>query len=185
MSADLVCNHAALRLIAPGKPVIFWDPGGGLGDSDESDEYFSNKGSGGQELVIERAFDLVFTAPEDLERFIDYRWQATSDEFIEIFEFDLEVVRAIQLNKVFLEGANNSHQREKFSTDAVPLMCSVAISDFLQEFMKDRIALPASFFFPHNLSHQLYTQRPDRVFLFRRGRKPVLYKLPAVTRNKD
>jgi len=178
MSADWVCNHAALRLISPGMPVIFWDPGGGLGDSDESSEYFSDKGNDGKRLFIKRSFDLVYTAPEDLVRYIDYRWQATSDELIEIFEFNLTAKDAIKLNKKLLSGENNSHQQGQFSTDAVPLMCSVATSEFLQAFMTHRIAIPASYFFPHNLSSQLYSQKPDRVLIFQRGKKPVYYQFP-------
>lgn len=174
-SADFICNHTAMRLITPNKPVIFWDPGGGFGDSDESTAYFSDKGIDGLPLKIERHFDIVKTLSDDLNRYIDYRWQASSDELIEIFEFNLAIERAERLNQEFKGGENNDHLPGKFSTDAVPLMCSVAVSDFLIQFMADRILLPTSYFLPHNLSHQLYTQNPDRVLILRRNQPPLAY----------
>lgn len=179
MSGDVFCNHTALRLVSPDQPVIFWDPGGGFGDSEESTEYFSGKGKNGSDLVIKRYYDLVLSEPENLTRYMDYRWRATNDRMVEIFEYNLTDEQARKLNNALLNGANNFHQKDRFYTDAEPLRCSVAISDFLQRFMNNRINLPEKYFFPHNLSRQLYMQSPDQVLIFRRKQKPVLYKYPA------
>jgi hypothetical protein len=155
-------NHTALRLVTPGKPVVFWDPGGGYGTAPGDDV---------------RRKDLIVVNPPDLETYLPFRWE-NYDAAVEIFEWDLEPAYANELYEILTRGADDNHPAGRFSTRSMGLMCSIAVSDFLSRFATELMDVPDTFFWPHTLARVLYTQSPDRVLVFRRRQQPMIYVQP-------
>ncbi len=149
------CHHSALRLVCPGRPVLFWDPGGSYGISHK------------EEI---RSKDLIRIDPPDLEAYLQFAWQFSSVE-VEVFEWDLPTEQAGELYDVLLNGTDKNHPAGKFSTATMGGFCCVALSDFLHRFAKKTMNVPKSYFFPHDLARVLYTQSPRRVLAFRRGKQ--------------
>ncbi len=156
------CHHTALRLECPGRPVLFWDPGGSYGVSDAMDV---------------RSRDLILVNPPDVETYLQFMWKHSSKE-VEVFEWDLKQRQATGLYDVLLHGTGKDDPGGKFSTLTLGLLCSVAVSDFLHRFAKETMDVPRSFFAPHDLARVLYTQSPKRVLVFRRGNVQKAYSPP-------
>jgi len=159
-------HHSALRLVCPGQPVLFWDPGGSYGTTFPVDV---------------RSRDLIQVNPPDIETYVQHIWNFSSVE-VEVFEWDLKPEHARELYDVLLKGTGKNHPAGRFTTTTMGLFCSVAVSDFLHRFATKTMTVPKSFFFPHNLAKVLYAQSPKRVLAFRRG-KQIMYvplqKLPG------
>ena len=155
------CHHSALRLLCPGRPVLFWDPGGSYGTFHHEDI---------------RSKDLIRVDPPDLEAYLKFAWEFSTVE-VEVFEWDLTIEQAQELYDVLDNGADQNHPAGKFSTTTMGGFCCVALSDFLHRFAKKTMNVPKSFFFPHDLARVLYTQSPRRVLAFRRG-KQVMFVPP-------
>ena len=149
----LWCNHTALRLVCPKKPVIFWDPGGGYAMD------FDSKA---------RIRDLILVDPPDLETYLMFRWK-NYDNAVEIFEWYISKDYADGLHDILIKGTDKDHPAGRFDTYTPVPFCSSAVSDFLNRFAKDLMIVPEKYFFPHNLSRTLYTQSPDRVITFKRN----------------
>src|SRR4030042_1357432 len=147
------CNHSALRLVCKGRPILFWDPGGGYGVSDSE---------------VVRQGDLIINKPPDLGTYLRYTWEYSTVE-VEVFEWDLTVEQAIELHEALLNGTDKNHPAGRFTTPTMGGFCSVALSDFLHRFAAKTMTVPKSFFSPHDLARVLYTQSPKRVLAFRRG----------------
>ncbi len=154
-------HHTALRLVYPGRPVLFWDPGGGYG-------------AGLPEDV--RSQDLIRIKPPDLETYLRHIWNFSSLE-VEVFEWDLKPEEAPDLYDVLLNGADKNHPAGRFTTTTMGLFCTVAVSDFLHRFAGKTLTVPKSFFLPEHLARILYTQSPKRVLAFRRL-KQIMYVPP-------
>ena len=157
-------HHSALRLVCSDRPVLFWDPGGGYGfDVPE----------------VVRSKDLIRVNAPSLETYLQHIWHFSSIE-VEVFEWDLKPERAHELYDVLLNGTDKNHPAGRFTTPAMGLFCTVAVSDFLHRFAGKTMTVPRTLFFPHNLARVLYTQSPKRVLAFRR-RKQTAYFLPGIT----
>jgi len=157
----------ALRLVTPGKPDVFWDPGGGYGTGPGDDV---------------RRKDLIVVDPPDLETYLPFRWE-NFDAAVEVFEWDLETEYAGKLYKILTQGTDENHPAGRFYTQSIGLMCSIAVSDFLNRFATELMDVPETFFWPHRLAQVLYTQSPDRVLVFRRREQPMVYIQPPDLKN--
>jgi hypothetical protein len=155
-------NHTALRLVTLGQPVVFWDPGGGYGVAPGNSV---------------RRKDLVVVNPPDLKTYLPFRWK-NADAAVEIFEWDLEPAYANKLYEILTQGADKNHPAGRFTTQSVGLMCSIAVSDFLNRFAIEIMDVPKTYFLPHKLARELYSQSPDRVLVFRRRKQPIVYIQP-------
>jgi hypothetical protein len=154
-------HHSALRLVYPGRPVLFWDPGGSYGTIFPMDV---------------RSKDLIRINPPDLEMYLRHIWNFSSLE-VEVFEWDLKPEHANELYDVLLNGTDKKHPAGRFTTTTMGGFCCVSLSDFLHRFATKTMTVPRSFFFPYNLARVLYTQSPKRVLAFRRG-KQVMFVPP-------
>ena len=156
-------HHSALRLICPGQPVLFWDPGGSYGTN----------------LPVDvRSKDLIKINPPDLETYLQFTWQYSSVE-VEVFEWDLTREDARELYDVLYNGTDKNHPAGRFKTATMGGLCCLALSDFLHRFAGKIMTVPKSFFLPYNLARVLYTQSPKRVLAFRR-RKQMMYVSPQI-----
>jgi hypothetical protein len=159
-------QHSALRLVCPDRPVVFWDPGGSYGENLP-------------EMV--RIKDLIKVNPPDLEMYVQHIWNHSSVE-IEVFEWDLKPEYARELYDVLVNGTNSNHPAGRFTTTAMPMFCTIKVSDFLHRFAGKTMLVPESFFRPDNLAKVLYTQSPKRVLTFTRSKQTV-YVPPTVDIN--
>jgi hypothetical protein len=158
-------HHTALRLVCPGRPVLFWDPGGSYGISNPEEV---------------RSKDLIRINPPDLEMYLQFAWKHSSKE-VEVFEWNLTPTRALELYDVLLHGTEKDHPAGRFTTFTIGLFCSAAVSDFLHRFATKEMNVQKSFFFPEDLARVLYTQSPKRVLAFRRGNVQKIYIPPQIT----
>jgi hypothetical protein len=157
------CHHSALRLVSPGQPVLFWDPGGAYGTHLSLDV---------------RSKDLIRINPPDLETYLQFGWRYSSVE-VEVFEWDVSSEDAHELYNILINGTDKTHPAGKFTTMTIGGFCSVNLSDFLHRFASKIMIVPKSFFLPHNLARVLYTQSPKRVLVFRRD-KQIMYVPPGI-----
>ncbi|KPJ76080.1 MAG: hypothetical protein AMJ54_12915 [Deltaproteobacteria bacterium SG8_13] len=160
---QLVDNHAALRLVSPGHPVLFWDPGGGY-----------NK----QSAPRTRWNDIIIEDPPDLKTYLAFR-RTHFDTAVEIFEWRITPGQANRLADVLRYGTDGSHPAGPFRSETVGLFCSEAISDFLGRFAGDIMTISETYFWPNELAKALYTQAPYRVIVFRSTDTPVIYQPPS------
>ncbi len=150
-------NHTALRLVAPDRPVIFWDPGGGYGLKPP---------------LHERINDIIVDGAPDIVTYLPFRWY-NNDALIEIFEWDLSHAEAGRMHHVLMVGAGLATDSEiDFDTDAPGFFCAAAISEFFHRFGSPTIRTMEITFSPARLSRDLYRQDPDRVLLFYRRDRP-------------
>lgn len=159
---QLVDNHAALRLVCPGRPVLFWDPGGGYN---------------AQTAPHTRWNDIIIEDPPDLQTYLAFR-RTHFDTAVEIFEWRISVDQAAAMYDVLRHGTDGNHPAGIFRSDTPGLFCSTAISDFLGRFAQDTMTLSEKYFWPNELAKALYTQAPDRVIVFRSANTPVVYRPP-------
>lgn len=150
-------NHSTLRLTCPGRPVLFWDPGGTYGDEDPN---------------IGRKRDLLLARPPTLEQWWRYRNKGCDEPIMAVFEWELSDDLARRLHATLLNGTDENHPRGYFHSDIASWHCCVAICDFLMRFADDRLTVPRTWMLPRNLGRHLWTQSPDRVLIFRAA-KPV------------
>ena len=158
----LVDNHAALRLVCPGRPVLFWDPGGGY-----------NK----QTAPHTRWNDIIVQDPPDLSTYLAFR-RTHYDTAVEIFEWRITAPQAAALMDVLRNGTDSRHPAGSFRSGTAGLFCSTAISDFLSRFAGDVMTVSKTYFWPNELAKALYTQNPYRVILFRPANPLVIYRPP-------
>lgn len=157
---DLWPNHTALRLVAPDRPVIFWDPGGGYGST--RPPYHART----RDLIVDRAPDILTYLP--------FRWY-NNDALIEIFEWYLTEGEAQRMHHILMAGAGIETDPEiDFDTETAGFFCAAAISQFLQRFGLPTIQIEQTTASPGKLSRDLYQQRPDRVLLFYRRDRPQI-----------
>jgi hypothetical protein len=152
-------NHTALRLVAPDRPVLFWDPGGGYGLDPPHRE---------------RIRDVIVEGAPDLPTYLPFRWY-NNDALIEIFEWRLADAEALRLRHILLAGAGLAPDPAiDFDTNTPGFFCASAVSGFLHRFGGPRMRIEAQTVSPARLSRYLYRQHPDRVLLFYRRERPGL-----------
>ena len=159
----IVDNHAALRLVCPGRQDIFWDPGGGYNVETAPQTRWN---------------DLIIEDPPDLKTYLEFRKNTHYDDAVEVFEWDITTSQARALYDVLWNGTGADHPAGRFGSDTPGLFCSTAISDFLGRFATDIMTVNDTYFWPNELARELYTQSPDRVMIFRAGRPPMVYIRP-------
>ena len=86
---DLWPNHTAVRLVAPERPVAFWDPGGGYGLEPPERERI-------RDIIIDRA--------PDIPTYMPFR-RYNNDALTEIFEWHLSDAEALRMHRVLMAGA--------------------------------------------------------------------------------
>ena len=150
----------ALRLVAPDRPVIFWDPGGGYGST--------------RPPYHTRTRDLIIDGAPDIPTYLPFRWY-NNDALIEIFEWYLTAVEALRMHHILMAGAGiETDPAIDFDTETPGFFCADAISEFLQRFGRPTIRIEQTTTSPGRLSRDLYQQRPDRVLLFYRRDRPQI-----------
>lgn len=154
---DLWPNHTALRLVAPDRPVVFWDPGGGYGV---------------QPPKHVRVRDVIVDRAPDIPTYMPFRWY-NNDALTEIFEWDLPGAEAQRMHRVLMAGAGiEPDPTIDFDTETPGFFCAAAISEFLHRFGPPTLWVEVTTASPAQLSRALYTQHPDRVLLFYRRDRP-------------
>ncbi|MBL0715851.1 MAG: hypothetical protein JJV98_19365 [Desulfosarcina sp.] len=160
-------NHTALRLVAPDRPVTFWDPGGGYGLKPPR---------------LRRINDVIIKGAPDIPTYLPFRW-SNNDELIEIFEWYLSDGEALRLHHILLAGANIKPDAQiDFSTDTPAFFCAAAISEFLHRFGAPTVRTEETTLLPSRLARGLYQKKPDRVLVFHRRERPqiqVMTRPPA------
>jgi hypothetical protein len=156
---DLWPNHTALRLVAPQRPVLFWDPGGGYGLKPPRRE---------------RVRDVIVSGAPDIPTYLPFRWY-NNDALVEIFEWRLPAAEARRLHRILMAGAGlDPDATIDFDTDTPGFFCAAAISEFLFRFGAPSLRIEGRTASPARLSRYLYAQHPHRVLLFYRHERPQL-----------
>ncbi len=167
---DLWPNHTALRLVAPDRPVVFWDPGGGYGN---------------QPPKRERIRDIIIDRAPDIPTYLPFRWY-NNDALIEIFEWDLPAGEALRMHHVLMAGAGiEPDPGIDFDTETPGFFCAGAISEFLHRFGAPTFQVATTTLSPGRLSRMLYQQRPHRVLLFYRQERPHFQVMTEPTGTPD
>jgi hypothetical protein len=168
---DLWPNHAALRLVAPGRPVVFWDPGGGYGVA--------------KPPFHPRTRDIIVDGAPDLATYLPFRWY-NNDALTEIFEWYLSAAEARRMHHILMAGAGIAPDPAiDFDTETPGFFCAAAISKFLQRFGAPTIRIEQPTISPGRLSRDLYRKQPDRVLLSYRRERPQILVMsnPNASRN--
>lgn len=150
-------NHAAMRITCPGRETMFWDPGGGFRE---------------EEPKYKRYRDLVLNDPPSISRYLAYRWKNCHDIGIEVFEWDITPQYARQLQDVLIKHKDPNNSNPTIDSAAFYGECALAVSKYLKNFAQDLITLNKRYFLPDKLAVVLYTQSPNRVFVFRLNQIP-------------
>lgn len=168
---DLWPNHAALRLVAPDGPVIFWDPGGGYGM--------------GKPPYHTRTRDVIVDGAPDIATYLPFRWY-NNDALTEIFEWHLSTAEALRMHHILMAGAGIAPDPAiDFDTETPGFFCAAAISKFLMRFGAPTIRIAQTTISPGRLSRDLYRQRPDRVLLAYRRKRPQIQVMTHPTKSQD
>jgi len=144
-------SHAAMRFEIDDDTAVYWDPGGAFGEGDP--DFF-------------RFNDLIRRPAPTIEQIWVYRLTECDNESMGVFEFELPRKRVRQLAARLITGAYNPEAPGAYNPDALGSQCAIAISDFVQKHMADRIHLAKRWFYPHMLGKQMWTQAPSRVKVF-------------------
>ncbi|MEM9420377.1 MAG: hypothetical protein AAGA25_15210 [Planctomycetota bacterium] len=145
-------THTALRVTTPGKPAVFWDPGGAYGLTKPS---------------YGRKNDIILGAPPDLPTWWVYRKKWLKEPFLYIFEWDLETPQARAMRSALLDGAANGRKAQVFQTIRTPGLCVFGMCEFLRTYGPPRISTDLQTnILPDTLAVQLWNQNPDRVLRY-------------------
>lgn len=153
-------THSALRL-KYGKQRLFWDPAGSYGDFDEYPDFYIESPLPDN---FKRVNDVIFNGVPSLYRY----WQFsihTNDNGMEVFEWKLSEEKAKFYYNLLRLGAEQPDNKVGFITRRNFMMCSSALTRFLLRFADDTIGISESYFFPDNLSHDLYTRHAHDIYL--------------------
>ncbi len=154
---DLWPNHTALRLVAPNRPSVFWDPGGGYGLKPPERK---------------RIRDVIVDQAPDIPTYMPFRWY-NNDALTEIFEWNLSAAEALRMHHVLMAGAGiDPDPAIDFDTETPGFFCAAAVSEFLHRFGPPTLWIAETTASPARLSRALYGQNPDRVMLFHRRDRP-------------
>ena len=162
-------THSAIRVQTP-KQTLFWDPSGSYA-SDEHEEYFKENPL---PSVFVRKKDLITLGAPDLETYWLFA-KYTDDTGMEVFEWDLTDKSAMHYQSILLAGANEADNKYEFDSQDTFLLCSSALTRFLDRFIT-QAPLGETFFFPDSLAHKLYTLNPSRIILFEKGGPIQVYQ---------
>ena len=163
-------THSAIRIQSK-KRILFWDPSGSYAD-DEHAEFF-------KEHPLPDGFSkknaLIVDGIPSLETYWLFS-QYTEDSGMEIFEWALADDVALHYQSILLAGSEGSNNQYDFASQDIFLLCSSALSRFVNRFVSDTIALEDAFFFPDSLAHKLYSLNPDRIIFFEKGKVTRIFQ---------
>jgi len=154
-------NHTALRLTAPNKPDLLWDPGG---------TFLQHK------LGHGRRHDVITQNAPNLDRWWSYRRDGCREPVVEVFQWSLEPTQADRLHTILIDYQDPADPTQTFEPDAGGLQCCKKVTEFLIRFADDRPNVTENMFWPHKLGEHLWTQNPDRVLIFRAEGENALYQ---------
>jgi len=156
-------THSAIRIRSK-KRILFWDPSGSYAD-DEHTEFF-------REHPLPDGFSkknaLIVNGIPSLETYWIFA-QYTADSGMEIFEWALTDDVARRYQSILLAGSEEGDNKYDFASQDIFLLCSSALSRFVNRFVFETFSLGETYFFPDSLAHKLYTLNPDRIILFEKG----------------
>lgn len=157
----VLSNHTVVRLEAPGAETLFWDPGGTyrLYDPEAS-----------------RHYDVITRDAPTIEQWWRYRWDICSEPVMEVFEWSLDADQAHRLHTILLTRHDPEDRMQVFEPDAGGLECCLRTCEFLDRFAEGKPAVPARYFWPHELGQHLWTQSPDRVMVYRKDGESMIYR---------
>lgn len=147
----VLSNHTALRLVTPGEQTIFWDPGGTFLQHDPTRA---------------RRHDVLTQNAPDLMEWWHYRRDGCREPILEVYEWSLHTDQARRLHGVLLNHRDPENTDQIFEPDAGGLQCCTRVSGFLMRFAGGRPNVNKAYFWPHKLGEHLWSQHPDRVWVF-------------------
>lgn len=158
----VLSNHTALRLIAPGKETLMWDPGGTYKQDDPA---------------YARRHDVLTQNAPSVEQWWRYRRDGCREPVMEVYQWSIDAEQARRLHGVLLNRVDPADASQTFEPDAGGLQCCKKVSEFLARFADGRPGVTKKFFWPHELGEHLWGQNPDRVTILRSdGRHIVCYR---------
>jgi len=160
----VLSNHTALRLSAPGKEALMWDPGGTYKQYDPS---------------YARRHDVLTKNSVTVNQWWRYRRDGCYEPIMEVFQWSLAPDLAQRLRAILLERQDPDDPGQTFEPDAGGLQCSKRVSEFLMRFADGRPVVDKKYFWPHELGEHLWTQQPDRVMVFRSNGDNHVYRRNA------
>ena len=162
-------SHSAIRLNSAGHH-LFWDPAGSYGDVEKKPQWFS-----GIDIPADfrRVNDLIVSGVPDLATYWHFA-RNSGDRAMEVFEWSLDEPAANHYYALFTAGATREGNSYGFHTQGY-LLCSSTLTRFLRRFAGDIVNIKENYFFPGNLSYELYRQGPDRILIFEEGQPVKIY----------
>jgi len=154
-------NHTALRLIAPGRQTLMWDPGGTYSQADPTRA---------------RRHDVLTQNAPTIDEWWRYRRDGCLEPVMEVFQWPLEAQQADRLHALLTRYQDPADPAQSFEPDAGGLQCCKKVSEYLMRFADGRPAVKEIMFWPHELGEHLWTQSPDRVIIFRRDGPAYVYR---------
>ena len=156
-------THSAIRIQSKER-ILFWDPSGSYAD-DEHDEFFKENALPND---FRKKNALIVNGVPSLDTYWLFA-QYTEDSGMEIFEWALTDEVARHYQSILLTGSEEGDNKYDFASQDIFLLCSSALSRFVNRFVSETISLGETYFFPDSLAHKLYTLNPDRIILFEKG----------------
>ena len=150
--AEHTCMHTALRLLVPGEPPLFWDPGGNYGNLEP--------------LLLPRRADIVLQPPT-LPAYLAFRWTVATAS-VEILQFDLPPAQTRRWLELFRANLRDGGPPPAFHSTTPGMFCAHAVSGFLHDYGGPRFAGVTPTMFPHLFAASLYPLHPDRIWRFDR-----------------
>lgn len=144
-------NHTALRLTAPHKPTLMWDPGGTFLQHDPTRA---------------RRHDVITQNAPTVNEWWRYRRDGCREPIMEVFQWSLNPDQANRLHAILTDWQDPNDPTQTFEPDAGGLQCCKKVSEFLMRFADRRPHVTEKMFWPHKLGEHLWTQHPDRVLIF-------------------
>lgn len=157
----VLSNHCVLRLTAPGKQTLMWDPGGTYGQFDPK---------------YARRHDVLTQNATSVDQWWRYRRDGCLEPVMEVFQWELDPGQANRLHALLLTGEDPTDPTQTFEPSGAALQCSNKVSEFLMRFADGRPFVPHKMFWPHDLGEHLWTQSPDRVMVFKRNGPAYVYR---------
>jgi hypothetical protein len=157
----VLSNHTALRLTAPGKETLMWDPGGSYRQYEPS---------------YARRHDVLTKNSVTVDQWWRYRRDGCREPVMEVFQWSLDADQARRLHAVLIDHKDPDNPTQTFEPDGGGLQCSKKVSEFLSRFADGRPGVDQKYFWPHELGEHLWTQQPDSVMVFRSDGESLIYR---------
>lgn len=148
----VLSNHTALRLTAPDRSTLFWDPGGTYKYDDPA---------------YARRNDVLTENAPSIEQWWHYRRDGCREPIMEVYRWSIDTRQAERLHRILTEHADPADPTQTFEPDAGGLQCCKRVSEFLMRFADGRPSVTEKYFWPHELGEHLWAQQPDDVTVYR------------------